>query len=70
MNDGIISFFLPDYVKGGSKRKRPYLLLLATAAHTRRIAITARMVRVITSQSGGRKAGNNNINHPDRIVIS
>lgn len=38
------------------KEKKADLLLLATAAHTRRITITARMVRVITSQSGGRRA--------------
>lgn len=50
------SVFLSVYVEDGAERKRPYLLLLATAAHTRRIAITARMVRMITSQSRGRKA--------------
>lgn len=37
--------------------KGPYLFLLATAAHTSRIAITARMVRMITNQSAGTRAG-------------
>lgn len=43
-------------MKDGPKRKKLYLLLLATTAHTRRIMKIARMVRVITIQSGGRRA--------------